>query len=80
MAKGFKNDSEAQALWASAYDAIPKSVFAVACWHLADLASDDGSSATERMAEEVRALALNGLITEAQAKSALKHLVVAGRA
>lgn len=39
--RGFKNDKEAIKLWGAAYSAVPKSAFAVVCWHLADLASDD---------------------------------------
>ncbi|NVD44363.1 hypothetical protein [Qipengyuania atrilutea] len=69
-----KNDSEARALWGAAYEAMPKSVFAVMAYHLADLASEDGDSAIGRALEEVNALAMNGLITETQHKNAARAL------
>ena len=74
--RGFKNDTEARAAWGAAYDSIPKSVFALAAWHLANLCSDpeNGVHATQRFAEEVEALAANGFLTEAQLKNALKAL------
>src|SRR5690606_3637901 len=54
-----KNDGHARAAWGSAYDAIPKSVFALAAWHLANVASDSADSdgaAERRFVEEVAAL------------------------
>ena len=73
MAQGFKNDSEAVALWGAAYGDIPKSVFAVMAWHLADCCSgEDGAVA--RAIEEIEALGLNGIITSAQHKNSKRAL------
>ncbi len=41
MAVG-NNDGVVREICAPAYDAIPKSVFAVVAWYLADCASDEG--------------------------------------
>lgn len=74
-----KHDSEARALWGAAYEAIPKSVFAVAAWHLANLAGDgEAGGAARRFAEEINALGMGGIITEAQASRALKTMSAEG--
>jgi hypothetical protein len=72
-----KNDSAAREHWGAAYNDIPKSVFAVAAWHLANVASghcDAAGAAEKRMIEEIEALAANGIMDAAQAKRALKIL------
>lgn len=64
-----KNDTHARDLWGDIYDATPKSVFATACWHLANLASgvaDTPGAAEARFAEELRAL-IHGHIEPRQA-------------
>lgn len=69
----FKNDQHARKHWGKAYDAIPKSVFATAAWHLANLASgeiDEPGAAELRFVEELRALAQNGIISGPQAVAA----------
>lgn len=82
MARGsvFKNDSEARHLWGEeAYAAIPKSVFAVACWHLATLAGDgEAGGAARRLAEELEALGVNCCIGADQAKRAIKVMINEG--
>jgi hypothetical protein len=74
-----KNDQAARDHWGAAYDAIPKSVFAVAAWHLANVASEtcDALGAAEgRFAEELEALAGSGILEPRQAKAALKALSI----
>lgn len=65
-----KNDGHATALWGhDVYKAIPKSVFATAAWHLANIASgevDHGGAAELRFCEELKALAQNGIIPPKQ--------------
>ena len=69
------SDGKAVELWGNdVYDAIPKSVFAVAAWHLANLSSEDPDGegqAQERFCEEVTTIAENGIIEPAQAKRVL---------
>lgn len=69
-----KLDGEATSLWGYAYADIPKSVFAVAAYHLANLASGGECSTAERMIEEIEALGLNGCINAAQAKRSIAAL------
>lgn len=71
-----KNDSHARDHWGQMYDAIPKSVFATVCWHLANLSSgeaDTDGAAEKRFLEELGALARSGIIPEKQVASILKH-------
>lgn len=68
---------EAYAAWGEAFDAIPKSVWAVVAWHLANVASgeaDADGAALARFREELDALIAAGIIPEAQGKRALKAL------
>lgn len=75
MARGFKNDTEARYLWGAAYDAIPKSAFAVVAWHLANLCGDgEAGGAVERFAEELHALGLNDIIDAKQVARIAKTL------
>ena len=78
-----KNDSAARELFGSdAYDRIPKSVFAVAAYYLADACSDAGvgnGQAIERLREEFRCLS-EQVIDPAQAKRADAALARAGGA
>lgn len=77
MSNGMKDDGAAAHVWGRAYAAIPKSVFAMACWHLADVASDAGvgnGQAELRFMEEIEALRDNRLISPSQAKRALSIL------
>lgn len=71
-----KDDRVARAFFGEAYDGIPKSVFAVAAYYLADACSDEGveqGAALKRFREEVDAL--GGLIIgPAQAKRSLAAL------
>lgn len=70
-----KNDTAARALWGAAYGDIPKSVFAVAAWHLANLASEtaDAEGAAEgRFLEEIETLGRGGHLPAAQAARAAK--------
>lgn len=69
-----KNDDHARAYWGGAYDAIPKSVFASLCWHLANLASGEADAplaAEGRTVEEIRALAAVAILPAAQARTSL---------
>ena len=71
-----KQDAAARQAWGDAYDAIPKSVFALLAWHLANVASDaaDEPGAAERRAvEELEALRYGHLPT-AQADRAIKAI------
>lgn len=74
----FKQDRAARTAWGqAAYAAIPKSVFALAAWHLANVASDaaDSDGAAEgRMVEEIEALRDNGFLPRAQADRAIKAI------
>lgn len=72
----FKQDRAARRAWGEAYDAIPKSVFALAAWHLANVASgtaDADGAAELRMIEELEALAC-GHLPEAQAHRSIKAI------
>ena len=75
--RGLKNDGAGRAAWGGAYDAIPKSVFAIAAWHLANAASGDADlpgAAEKRMIDEIAALRDNGFIDEDQANRAIKAI------
>lgn len=72
----FKQDGAARRAWGDAYDAVPKSVFALACWHLANVASgtaDAPGAAEARMIEELDALR-HGHMPEAQADRAIRAI------
>lgn len=76
MATG-NDDGVAREIWGSAYDAIPKSVFAVVAWYLADCASDEGvgnDGELRRFAEELEAMHSNGILGERQVKRAQRAL------
>lgn len=80
--QGLKDDQVARRMWGSAYNDIPKSVFALAAWHLANIASEDPDGegqAEARFREEIEALASNKLITPAQAKRVLATLTAAAQ-
>ena len=68
-----KNDSIARHLYGEAYDRIPKSVFAVMAWYLADACSDDGvgnDGELARLQDELKALR-GQVLDERQADRAL---------
>lgn len=70
-----KNDKHARDCWGRAYDAIPKSVFATACYHLADINSADGADnggAWQRFVEEMDAL--HNHLAPGQADNAAKQV------
>lgn len=70
-----KNDQHARRCWGSAYDAIPKSVFATIAWHLANASSqqlDDPDMAFLRFFDELRALGHNGIIPTAQVLTTIR--------
>lgn len=72
-----KQDRSARLAWCEAYDAIPKSVFALAAWHLANVCSDsaDADGAAERrMIEELEALRDGDHLPRAQADRAIKAI------
>lgn len=74
----FKKDGAARAAWGDAYAAIPKSVFAIVAWHLANVASDsadDDGAAEKRFVEELAALRDGGHLDRAQATSAIKAII-----
>ena len=74
----FKNDIAARRAWGGAYDAIPKSVFALTAWHLANVASgsaDEAGQAERRFVEEVAALRDGGHLDRAQATNAIKAAI-----
>lgn len=71
-----KDDTVARDLFGDAYDRIPKSVFAVAAYYLADACSEDGvgnGQAIERLREEFTCLA-GQVIDPAQAQRAIRAL------
>jgi len=74
-----KKDYTAMQHWGEEiYQAIPKSVFALACWHLADACSDSGvgnGESEKRFIEEIECLRDNGIIDKAQAKRAIAALI-----
>lgn len=65
-----KNDATARSIWGAAtYEAIPKSVFAVVAWYLADCASNAGvgnGGEINRFLEELDAMQANGILDEKQ--------------
>ena len=64
--------------WGRAYTAIPKNVFAVVAWHLANVASgtaDAPGAAKQRFSDELTALYHNGIISKAQWKVSLQSLI-----
>lgn len=70
----FKQDVSARQAWGAAYDAIPKSVFALVAWHLANVASgtaDENGAAERRFVEELEALR-HGHLPPSQADRAIK--------
>jgi hypothetical protein len=72
-----KNDHAARALWGRAYDELPKSVFAVVAWYLADCASDEGvghGGEVRRFIEELDAMKSNGILDAVQVDRALAAL------
>lgn len=73
---GIKQDGEARRHWGGAYDAIPKSAFALVSYHLAMLAAEDGSleALNRRFVEEAEALAANGIMPAAHADTIRKFL------
>lgn len=74
-----KDDHAARMLLGPAYDRIPKSVFAVAAYYLADACSDEGvgnDGAIKRLRKEFEALG-GQVIEAAQAKRALAALAKA---
>ncbi len=71
-----KNDSVARDLYGGAYDGIPKSVFAVVAWYLADACSSVGvgnDGELERLKDELKALR-GQILDERQADVALAAL------
>jgi hypothetical protein len=74
--RGSKNDDAAREAWGAAYDKIPKSVFALAAWHLASLAAGDGrdGKAEARFAYEIAVLTRGDHLPAAQGRAALRHL------
>lgn len=69
---GLKSDRAAREQWGSAYDAIPKSAFALIAFHLANNCADEPdtfSGILARFLEEADCLALNGMMPEARAKA-----------
>lgn len=73
-----KNDFAARDVWGDdVYDDIPKSVFALAAYYLADVCSDspdEHGAAHTRFCEEIQALASNGIMDASQAKRAIATL------
>lgn len=70
-----KNDAHARQCWGDLYDKLPKSVFATAAWHLANLASgeaDNEGAAERQFFEELKALMYNDIIPKQQVLRALK--------
>lgn len=77
MANGLKNDRGARIAWGDAYDDIPKSVFALAAWHLANVASESCDApgfAELRMIEELTALRDGNHLVREQADRAIKAI------
>lgn len=74
-----KDDHAARMLFGPAYERIPKSVFAVAAYYLADACSEEGvgnDGAIKRLREEFEALG-GQVIDPAQAKRARAALAKA---
>jgi len=73
----FKKDRAARLAWGSAYDDVPKSVFALLAWHLANVASgtaDEDGAAQARFIEELAALRDGQHLDKAQADAAIRAL------
>jgi hypothetical protein len=67
------NDNAAINLWGEAYARIPKSVFAIVAWYLADICNDVGAGngqAVARFIEELDALRSNGILNLDQVRRA----------
>lgn len=71
--KGFKDDLAARRAWGSAYDAIPKSVFALLTFHLGLAAAGDGE-VWDRIRHELEVLRDGGHLAVAQANRAIKAM------
>ncbi len=59
------------------FDAIPKSVFAVVAWHLANICAEEGADnggAPRRFLQEVFTLRQNGLLDSEQATRVIKAI------
>lgn len=72
-----KNDEAARRYWGDAYDHIPKSVFALVAWHLANRCSgncDHPGAAEAEFIAEIRALFKADIMDVAQAKRTLNAL------
>ena len=72
----FKNDQHARDVWGSAYDAIPKSVFATMAYYLAGSCVDsaeDREQVDERLLQELEALS-GQIIPERQGRASIKAL------
>ena len=74
----FKQDRAARLAWGeNVYAELPKSVFALAAWHLANVASgeaDNAGAAEQRMIDELIALRDGGHLPKAQADRAIKSI------
>ena len=73
----FKQDAAAKRAWGAAYDTIPKSVFALVAWHLANVHSgnaDNPGAAEIAFAEELKVLADGGHLPKRQAIAALRAI------
>ena len=76
-ARRSEDDQEARALWGAAFNAIPKSAFALAAWYLADCASDEGvgqGGEVRRFREELDALRGSGILSEGATHKAMHAL------
>ena len=72
-----KNDVAARQAYGQAYDGIPKSVFALLAWHLANQVSGEADAlgaAEQQLMQEINALVRQGQIEPAQARRPLKEL------
>jgi hypothetical protein len=75
--RGRKSDEGAREMWGGAtYDAIPKSVFALAAWHMASCLAGDGTEgeAEARFAHEVDVLMRGDHLPATQGRAALRKL------
>lgn len=76
-----KNDAAARRAWGRAYGDIPKSVFALVAWHLANMASDragEPGAAELMVVSEIKALAEGGHMDKKQALAAAKAIAKEG--
>lgn len=74
----FKKDGSARKAWGKAYDAIPKSVFALVAWHLANVSSenaDGDGEAEKRFIEELAALRDGEHLDHSQANQSIKAII-----